>query len=141
MFQFAGLTVKSSQSVMHTVKKVFGLSLSTARRLVMNFGYTPSTCFADLRPSDILLLQKWIYKEGGNDPQIRRMILANVQRLVRISSYRGMRHVHGLPLRGQRTKTNASTASKVRVFRQQSAKKKNLFRTKSSKAGRAKNKK
>ncbi len=88
---------------------IFGIGTSTAQKIIASTGINPDTRVRDLTEDEISRLRETIDKTVKVEGDLRREISMNIKRLIEIGSYRGLRHRRGLPVRGQRTKTNART--------------------------------
>jgi small subunit ribosomal protein S13 len=88
---------------------IFGIGLSTSREILAKTQVNPDTRVKDLTEDEVSRLRDVIDREYKVEGDLRREIAANIKRLIDIGSYRGLRHRRGLPVRGQRTRTNART--------------------------------
>ncbi|CAA7600165.1 Ribosomal protein S13 [Acididesulfobacillus acetoxydans] len=88
---------------------IFGIGIPTSRKILALTGVNPDTRVRDLSEVEVTRLREAIDKEYKVEGDLRREVSLNVKRLIEIGSYRGLRHRRGLPVRGQRTKTNART--------------------------------
>jgi len=88
---------------------IFGIGLSTALKILRDANVNPDTRVKDLTESDVNNLRSIIEKQYQVEGDLRREVQMNIKRLMEIGSYRGLRHRKGLPVRGQRTRTNART--------------------------------
>jgi small subunit ribosomal protein S13 len=88
---------------------VYGIGRSGASRIVKDAKVSPDTRVRDLTDDEVIRLRDVIEKTQMVEGDLRREIALNIKRLVEIGCYRGIRHRRGLPVRGQRTKTNART--------------------------------
>jgi small subunit ribosomal protein S13 len=88
---------------------IFGIGQTTAAGVVKRTGVNPDTRVKDLTEEEVGKLQEVIDKECKVEGDLRRENTVNIKRLIEIGSYRGLRHRRGLPVRGQRTRTNART--------------------------------
>jgi small subunit ribosomal protein S13 len=106
MARIAGVNVPLNKRVEVGLTYVYGVGRSTANRVLKQTGVDPNTYVKDLTDDEVVKLREAI--ENGNvEGDLRRERSQNVKRLQEIGSYRGLRHRRGLPVRGQRTKTNA----------------------------------
>src|ERR671924_1960006 len=106
MARIAGVNVPINKRVEVGLTYVHGIGRSTARRIVDEVGVDPDTYVKDLTDDEVVKLREAV--EGREvEGDLRRERSQNVKRLQEIGSYRGLRHRRGLPVRGQRTKTNA----------------------------------
>ncbi len=106
--RIAGVNIPVQKHVVIGLTAIFGVGRSRAKKICQNANIRPETKVRDLSEADLELLRGEIAKvrvEGD----LRREVAMNIKRLVELGSYRGMRHRRGLPVRGQRTRTNART--------------------------------
>lgn len=96
------------------LKQVYGLGYARARALCFAIGATPNTKASELRPYHLSQLYAAVEQRYVTGNDLRSATRANIQRLIRIRSYRGIRHLERLPVRGQRTHSNARTQKKRR---------------------------
>jgi small subunit ribosomal protein S13 len=88
---------------------IYGIGLTTAKRVVAAVGIDPDTRVNDLTDAQVAQLREYIDKNLQVEGDLRRENSQNIKRLMEIGCYRGLRHRRGLPVRGQRTHTNART--------------------------------
>ena len=88
---------------------IYGIGLTSSQKILEQAGVNPDTRIKDLTEAEIVKLRDLIEKEHVVEGDLRREVSFNIKRLIDIGSYRGRRHRMGLPVRGQRTKTNART--------------------------------
>jgi small subunit ribosomal protein S13 len=86
---------------------LYGIGRSTAQKICQNAGIAPETRMRDITEEEVARLREIIDRDYVIEGDKRREVQSNIQRLVEIGTYRGMRHRRGLPVRGQRTRTNA----------------------------------
>jgi small subunit ribosomal protein S13 len=101
---------------------IFGIGLTTSQQILRETGISPETRVRDLTEEEVVRLREYIDKNLKVEGDLRREVAQNIKRLMEIGCYRGLRHRKGLPVRGQRTHTNARTRKGPR--RQIGAKKK-----------------
>jgi small subunit ribosomal protein S13 len=101
---------------------IFGIGLTTSQLILRETGINPDTRVRDLTEEEVVRLREYIDKNLKVEGDLRREVSQNIKRLMEIGCYRGLRHRRGLPVRGQRTHTNARTRKGPR--RQIGAKKK-----------------
>jgi len=101
---------------------IFGIGLTTSQLILRDTGISPDTRVRDLTEEEVVRLREYIDKNLKVEGDLRREVSQNIKRLMEIGCYRGLRHRKGLPVRGQRTHTNARTRKGPR--RQIGAKKK-----------------
>lgn len=109
MARIAGVDLPRDKSVEYALPDIFGIGLSGARKILAQTGVDPATRVADLTEAEVQKLRDVIEKEWRVEGDLRRQIQMNVRRLQEIQCYRGIRHRRSLPVRGQRTSTNART--------------------------------
>lgn len=109
MARIAGVDLPRDKRVDVALTYVYGLGISSSQKIVGMTGLDPSTRIRDLTDSEIGKLREVIEREYRVEGDLRRQVAMNIRRLIEIGSYRGMRHRRGLPVRGQRTSTNART--------------------------------
>ncbi len=108
MARIAGINVPVNKHTEIALTSIFGIGRTRAQKICVEAGVTPSTKVVDLDEGQVENLRTEVAKftiEGD----LRREISMNIKRLMDLGTYRGVRHRRGLPLRGQRTKTNART--------------------------------
>ncbi|MDP9276937.1 MAG: 30S ribosomal protein S13 [Actinomycetota bacterium] len=106
MARIAGINIPTNKRVEVGLTYVYGIGLSTARKILADAKVDPDTAVKDLTEDEVVKLREAV--EALNvEGDLRRERSQNVKRLTEIGSYRGLRHRRGLPVRGQRTKTNA----------------------------------
>jgi small subunit ribosomal protein S13 len=106
MARIAGVNIPTNKRVEVGLSYVYGIGPSTARKILAQTGVDPNTAVKDLTEDEVVKLREAV--EALNvEGDLRRERSQNVKRLTEIGSYRGLRHRRGLPVRGQRTKTNA----------------------------------
>ena len=109
MARIAGVDLPKDKRVEIGLRYLFGIGPTTARQILKKTGVNPDVRVHALSEEDIAKLRAVIESEYKVEGALRAEISQNIKRLVDIGSYRGLRHRRGLPVRGQRTKTNART--------------------------------
>jgi small subunit ribosomal protein S13 len=109
MARIAGVDLPREKRVEIGLTYIFGIGRSLARRIVAETGVNPDTRIRDLTDDEVNKLREVIDKNYTVEGDLRREVALNIKRLMEIGCYRGRRHKMGLPVRGQRTKTNART--------------------------------
>ena len=109
MARIAGVDLPKTERIEIGLTRIFGIGRSLSRRILSETEVNPNTRVKDLTDEDIVKLRKVIERDYKVEGDLRHEISMNVKRLSDIGCYRGVRHRLGLPLRGQRTKTNART--------------------------------
>jgi small subunit ribosomal protein S13 len=109
MARIAGINIPLNKRVEVGLTYIYGIGPSTARKLLKNTGISPDTYVRDLTDDEVVKLRDAIEQDLMVEGDLRRERSQNVKRLMEIGCYRGLRHRRGMPVRGQRTKTNART--------------------------------
>ncbi|MDX6674396.1 MAG: small subunit ribosomal protein [Solirubrobacteraceae bacterium] len=109
MARIAGINIPLNKRVEVGLTYIYGIGPSTARKLLKDAGTDPDTYVRDLTDDEVVKLRQAIDDNLTVEGDLRRERSQNVKRLQEIGCYRGLRHRRGLPVRGQRTKTNART--------------------------------
>ena len=108
MARIAGVNIPDHKHLVIALTAIYGIGKPTSLKLCSTVGIEPSTKVSELTDAQLELLRTEIAKitvEGD----LRRVVTMNIKRLMDLGCYRGLRHRRGLPVRGQRTKTNART--------------------------------
>jgi len=108
MARLFGVDLPNNKRTDIALTSIFGVGRSRSLKVLKNTGISPDVKVKDLTEDDIVKLRDEINK-ANVEGDLKREITLNIKRLMEISCYRGVRHRKGLPLRGQRTKTNART--------------------------------
>ena len=109
MARIAGVDLPREKRVEIGLTYIFGIGLSSSQKILGSTGISPDTRVKDLTEDEVSLIRDYIDKNLDVEGDLRRETALNIKRLVEIGSYRGVRHRKGLPVRGQRSKTNART--------------------------------
>ncbi|ALS24886.1 MULTISPECIES: 30S ribosomal protein S13 [Paenibacillus] len=109
MARIAGVDLPRDKRVIIALTYIFGIGNTTAQKIVAQTGINPDTRVRDLTEDEVSKIRDVIDKTLKVEGDLRREIALNIKRLIEIGCYRGVRHRRGLPVRGQRTKTNART--------------------------------
>jgi small subunit ribosomal protein S13 len=109
MARIAGVDLPREKRVEVGLTYIFGIGPAVARRILAETGVSPDTRIKDLSDADVNRLRQVIERDHRVEGALRTEIAMNIKRLMDIGSYRGIRHRRGLPVRGQRTHTNART--------------------------------
>jgi len=107
--RIAGVDLPKNERVEIGLTRIFGLGRSLSQKILAETKINPNTRVKDLTDEELLKIRAIIERDYRVEGDLRRENSMNIKRLLDISSYRGIRHRLGLPLRGQRTKTNART--------------------------------
>lgn len=109
MARLSGIDLPREKRVEIGLTYIYGIGLHTSQQLLERTGINPDTRVRDLTDDEVTRLREIIDREMRVEGDLRREVAMNIKRLIDIGSYRGMRHRRGLPVRGQRTRTNART--------------------------------
>ena len=109
MARIAGVDLPRDKRIEVGITYIYGIGDATAKRILEATGINPDTRVKDLTDADEAALRDYIDKNLEVEGDLRRSTALNIKRLIEIGCYRGVRHRKGLPIRGQRTKTNART--------------------------------
>lgn len=109
MARIAGVDLPREKRVEIGLTYIFGIGRTRSNEILAKTGINPDTRVKDLSEDDVAKLREAIEHEYTVEGDLRRDIAMNIKRLIEIDSYRGSRHRKGLPVRGQRSKTNART--------------------------------
>ena len=107
MARIAGVNIPPQKRVEIGLTYIYGLGRSTANRVLVQLGIDPDTKVRDLTEEEIVRLREVIDRETEVEGDLRRERSQNIKRLMDIGCYQGIRHRRGMPVNGQRTKTNA----------------------------------
>ncbi|MBQ4102591.1 MAG: 30S ribosomal protein S13 [Oscillospiraceae bacterium] len=109
MARIAGVDLPREKRVQIGLTYIYGIGRTTADKILSETGVNPDIRVKDLSEDDVAKLRDYIDKNLQVEGDLRRVVAMDIKRLVEIGCYRGTRHKKGLPVRGQRTKTNART--------------------------------
>jgi small subunit ribosomal protein S13 len=109
MARIAGIDLPNDKRVEIGLTYIYGIGLSRSRELLNRTGVDADTRCRDLTEAEVARLREVIDRDFVVEGDLRREVAMNIKRLQEIGSYRGLRHRRGLPVRGQRTRTNART--------------------------------
>lgn len=109
MARIAGVDLPREKRVDVALTYIFGIGPTSSTKILDETGVDAATRVRDLTDGEISKLREVIEREYRVEGDLRRQISMNIRRLIEIGSYRGLRHRRGLPVRGQRTSTNART--------------------------------
>jgi len=107
MARIAGVDIPREKRVEVALTYIYGIGLSSSQRILKQTSVNPDTRVRDLTEDQVNRLREVIDRTFKVEGDLRREVALNIKRLIEIGSYRGMRHRRNLPVRGQRTKTNA----------------------------------
>src|SRR5580658_6204793 len=109
MVRIEGANLPLNKRIEYGLTYVFGVGLKTSRDILNKLKINFDTRVKDLTNDEIAAIQKEVSGHYVTEGELRKEIMSNIRRLKEIKCYRGLRHAKGLPVRGQRTKTNART--------------------------------
>lgn len=109
MARISGVDLPREKRVEIGLTYIYGIGLRTSQQILDRTGISPDTRVRDLSDDEVSRLRDIIDKEMRVEGDLRREVSMNIKRLMDIGCYRGLRHRRGMPVRGQRTKTNART--------------------------------
>ena len=109
MARIAGVDLPRDKRIEIALTYIFGIGLTTSKKLLAEGGINPDTRTRDLTEDEVVKLRELIDRDVMVEGDLRREVSLNIKRLVEIGCYRGRRHRLGLPVRGQNTKNNART--------------------------------
>jgi small subunit ribosomal protein S13 len=109
MARIEGVDLPREKRVEIGLTYIYGVGLTTSQQILSATGVSPDTRVKDLTDTEIASLRDYIVKNLKVEGDLRRDVQMNIKRLTEIGSYRGLRHRRNLPVRGQRTRTNART--------------------------------
>ena len=109
MARLIGVDLPREKRVEIGLTYIFGVGRTTASKALAATGISPDTRVKNLTDADLVTLRDWLEANVKMEGDLRREVAADIRRKVEIGSYEGLRHRRGLPVRGQRTKTNART--------------------------------
>nr|AOM64662.1 ribosomal protein S13 [Riquetophycus sp.] len=109
MARIAGVDLPKNKRIETGLTYIYGIGLSRSQEILQKTGINPNTLINKLQDEQIVAIRKILSNEYQIEGDLRRLESMNIKRLMEINSYRGKRHRIGLPLRGQRTRTNART--------------------------------
>ncbi|MBN2462787.1 MAG: 30S ribosomal protein S13 [Dehalococcoidia bacterium] len=114
MARIAGVDIPKDKRVEISLQYIYGIGPHSSRRILASSGVNSDTKVKDLSEQEVSRIREIIDKEYKVEGGLRKEVNFNIKRLIEIGSYRGLRHRRGLPVRGQRTQTNARTKRGLR---------------------------
>lgn len=115
MARIAGVNIPENKRVEASLRYIYGVGPKKSQEILKGTGIDPDKRVKDLSESDLTKLREYITKNYTIEGDLRREVSQNINRLKAINSYRGLRHKLGLPVHGQRTKTNSRTKRSKRA--------------------------
>jgi small subunit ribosomal protein S13 len=107
MARIAGIDIPREKRVEVSLTYIYGIGLPTSKKILVQANVNPDTRVRDLTEEQVNRLREIVDRRYKVEGDLRREVAMNIKRLIEIGSYRGLRHRRNLPVRGQRTKTNA----------------------------------
>ena len=114
MARIAGVDLPKNKPIWIALQYIYGIGPTLSRQILSQTPINPETKVNDLTDEEVSRLREAIDKGYEVEGELRKEVNLNIKRLIEIGSYRGLRHRHSLPVRGQRTRTNASTKRGIR---------------------------
>lgn len=109
MARISGVDIPREKRVEIALTYIFGIGEATSKQIISELGIDPDTRVRNLTEDEVVKLREYIDRNLKVEGDLRRDVSQNIKRLMEIGCYRGLRHRRGLPVRGQRTHTNART--------------------------------
>ncbi len=109
MARIAGVDLPRTKRIEIGLTYIYGIGRGRSMSILMRAGVSPDKKVSDLSDEEVARIRQIIEEEGAVEGDLRKEFAMNIRRLIEIGSYRGMRHRRNLPVRGQRTHTNART--------------------------------
>ena len=109
MARIAGVDLPKNKKKEYALPYIYGIGLTTSRKILKDTGIDPNKRVYELTEEEISALNKEIQNNYIVEGELRKIVQLNIKELMDLGCYRGLRHRRGLPVRGQRTKTNART--------------------------------
>jgi small subunit ribosomal protein S13 len=109
MARISGVDIPGNKQVWVSLQYIYGIGSTLSQKILVQTTIAPDTKVNDLTEEEVNRLREIIDRECKVEGDLRKEVNFNVKRLIEIGSYRGLRHRHGLPTRGQRTRTNGRT--------------------------------
>jgi small subunit ribosomal protein S13 len=109
MARIAGINIPSEKRIEAALPYIYGIGLSLSKKILKATNVNPNKRTKDLAEEELNRIRDYIEKSFKVEGSLRQQVLLNIKRLKETGAYRGIRHIKGLPVRGQRTKTNSRT--------------------------------
>ncbi len=114
MARIAGVDLPRNKRVEVGLTYIYGIGLPTSQKILAQARVNPDTRIKDLTEAEVNVLREMVEKQHKVEGDLRREVSLNIKRLTEIGAYRGLRHRRSLPMRGQRTRTNARTRKGIK---------------------------
>lgn len=115
MARIAGVTIPTDKQVLYALTYIHGIGRTSSAKVLEECQIDPTVRVKDLSDGELAKIREVVGRDYTVEGELQRVVRTNIKRLVDISSYRGTRHRSNLPVRGQRTKTNARTKRGKRI--------------------------
>jgi len=109
MPRIAGVNIPKEKQIEIALTYIYGIGLSLSRKILAEADINPNLLASKLTPEEVNKLKDIIEKKYKTEGELRRELMMNIKRLKDVGCWRGIRHIKGLPVRGQRTRTNTRT--------------------------------
>lgn len=109
MVRLLGIPLPDDKNIGYALTLVYGIGFSTSKKILKQAGINETKKVAQLTEEELKKIVTFIEKNYKVEGELRQLLAENIKRLKEIGSYRGLRHIRGLPVRGQRTRSNART--------------------------------
>jgi len=109
MPRIAGINIPDQKQIQFALTYIYGIGQSSSRKILEDAKISPSKKASELTAQETALLKDIIEKNHKIEGELKRQVMMNIKRLKDVGTWRGLRHTKGLPVRGQRTKTNTRT--------------------------------
>ena len=109
MARIAGINIPNEKRIEVALTYIYGIGLTLSKKILAATNVDPNKRTKDLTEVEVNRIREYLEKTFKVEGELRQQVLLNIKRLKEIGAYRGIRHIRGLPVRGQRTKTNSRT--------------------------------
>ena len=109
MPRIGGVNIPENKQILIALTYIYGIGLPLSKKILAEAGISPTKKTSELKAEEINKIKEIIEKEYKIEGELRREVMTNIKRLKDIMCWRGLRHIKGLPVRGQRTRTNTRT--------------------------------
>lgn len=109
MARIAGINIPNEKRIEVALPYIYGIGLTLSKKILAATNVDPNKRTKDLSELEVNRIREYLEKTYKVEGELRQQVLLNIKRLKEIGAYRGIRHIRGLPVRGQRTKTNSRT--------------------------------
>ena len=109
MARIAGINIPNEKRIEVALTYIYGIGLTLSKKILAATNVDPNKRVKDLSEVEVNRIREYLEKTFKVEGELRQQVLLNIKRLKEIGAYRGIRHIRGLPVRGQRTKTNSRT--------------------------------